>query len=405
MQKPIPRSAVLSWAMYDLANTIFSMNIVSFYFSVWVVNKMGGTDADYSFANAFSMGLMFLSAPVLGALSDQISRRMPFLIFTTVTCVVFTALLGMGGLFLSIVFFIIANYMFQAGLIFYDSLLPVVSTEENRGRVGGLGIGLGYVGSFIGMGSGLLLLNKIGYVGVFRMTALLFFVFALPCFIFVHEPVSDRARQIDLGAMVRGAFQQVFKTIRHAREFPGLLRFLVGRLFYTDPVNTIIVFMGIYVTNEVGFTESEAQVLMLVAIAAAVVGGFIWGVVVDRFQPARSLLWVLISWKVAILGAFLIAVLGLPKALFWGVACLAGISLGGTWAADRPLMLKLAPKEFLGEFYGLYSMVGRFASVVGPLLWGLIVNTLGWGRPAAVFSLLLLLIVAYIILLPLKEKA
>ncbi len=404
MQKAIPRSAVLSWAMYDLANTIFSMNIVSFYFSVWVVNKMGGTDADYSFANAFSMGLMFFSAPILGALSDQISRRMPFLIFTTLTCVFFTALLGIGGLFLSIVFFIIANYMFQAGLIFYDSLLPVVSTEENRGRVGGLGIGLGYVGSFIGMGSGLLLLDKIGYVGVFRMTALLFFVFALPCFIFVREPVSDRGQRIDFGAMVRGAFQQVFKTIRHAREFPGLLRFLVGRLFYTDPVNTIIVFMGIYVINEVGFTENEAQILMLVAIAAAVAGGFLWGSIVDRFQPARSLLWVLISWKIAILGAFFIAVLDLPKVLFWPVACLAGISLGGTWAADRPLMLKLAPKEYLGEFYGLYSMVGRFASVVGPLLWGLIVNTLGWGRPAAVFSLFLLLVIAYIILKPLKEN-
>lgn len=404
MQKAIPRSAVLSWAMYDLANTIFSMNIVSFYFSVWVVNKMGGTDADYSFANAFSMGLMFFSAPILGALSDQISRRMPFLIFTTLTCVLFTALLGIGGLFLSIVFFIIANYMFQAGLIFYDSLLPVVSTEENRGRVGGLGIGLGYVGSFIGMGSGLLLLDKIGYVGVFRMTALLFFVFALPCFIFVREPVSDRGQRIDFGAMVRGAFQQVFKTIRHARESPGLLRFLVGRLFYTDPVNTIIVFMGIYVINEVGFTENEAQILMLVAIAAAVAGGFLWGSIVDRFQPARSLLWVLISWKIAILGAFFIAVLDLPKVLFWPVACLAGISLGGTWAADRPLMLKLAPKEYLGEFYGLYSMVGRFASVVGPLLWGLIVNTLGWGRPAAVFSLFLLLVVAYIILKPLKEN-
>ena len=404
MQKAIPRSAVLSWAMYDLANTIFSMNIVSFYFSVWVVNKMGGTDADYSFANAFSMGLMFFSAPILGALSDQISRRMPFLIFTTLTCVFFTALLGIGGLFLSIVFFIIANYMFQAGLIFYDSLLPVVSTEENRGRVGGLGIGLGYVGSFIGMGSGLLLLDKIGYVGVFRMTALLFFVFALPCFIFVREPVSDRGQRIDFGAMVRGAFQQVFKTIRHAREFPGLLRFLVGRLFYTDPVNTIIVFMGIYVINEVGFTENEAQILMLVAIAAAVAGGFLWGSIVDRFQPARSLLWVLISWKIAILGAFFIAVLDLSKVLFWPVACLAGISLGGTWAADRPLMLKLAPKEYLGEFYGLYSMVGRFASVVGPLLWGLIVNTLGWGRPAAVFSLFLLLVIAYIILKPLKEN-
>ena len=146
---------VVAWALYDLANTIFSMNIVSLYFSLWVVNVMHGSDSDYGNANAFSMLLMFLSAPALGALSDQAKRRMPFLVITTVVCVVFTSLLGLGGLAWSLVFFVIANYMFQAGLIFYDALLPVVSTEENRGKIGGFGIGLGYMGSFIGVGSGL----------------------------------------------------------------------------------------------------------------------------------------------------------------------------------------------------------------------------------------------------------
>ncbi len=196
------RRSVLSWALYDLANTIFSMNIVSLYFSLWVINEMGGIDADYGNANSISMALMFFTAAILGALSDQAGRRKPFLIVTTLTCVGFTAMLGTGGLLPSLVLFIVANYMFQAGLIFYDSLLPVVSTEANRGKVGGLGVGLGYMGSFIGVGSGLLLLSRIGYTGIFRLSAVLFLLFALPCFFFVKEPGRlDKVRK-GLGGIV-----------------------------------------------------------------------------------------------------------------------------------------------------------------------------------------------------------
>jgi UMF1 family MFS transporter len=339
--------SVISWALYDLANTVFSMNIVSLYFGLWVVNAMGGTDANYGNANSLSMALLFLSAPILGALSDQAGRRMPFLVVTTLLCVSFTALLGIGGLALSLLFFVIANYMFQGGLIFYDSLLPVVSTEENRGRVGGLGIGLGYMGSFIGVGSGLLLLDRIGYTGIFRLSAALFLVFAIPCFLFVKEPATHGARR--LGHLVRAAIDQTYtrglRTITnwrryfaiwgvlglaqgllamllvalagttpawwyaivgiavgllqsivlmpvvapllHATKYRGLPRFLAGRVFYTDPINTVIVFMGIYVTNEVGFSETEAQILLLVYIVFAVVGGLAWGVDVDRIGPKR----------------------------------------------------------------------------------------------------------------------
>ena len=87
--------SIFSWAFYDLGNTIFSVLIVSFYFGLWVVSdEVGGTDSDYGYANAASMGLVFLTAPLIGALSDQARRRMPFLFVTTLLCVAFTALLG-----------------------------------------------------------------------------------------------------------------------------------------------------------------------------------------------------------------------------------------------------------------------------------------------------------------------
>lgn len=390
---------VISWALYDLANTMFSMSIVSLYFSLWVVNVMGGTDELYANANAFSMALMFLTAPILGAISDQASRRMPFLVASTLICVVFTALLGTVGLYGSLILFVVANYAFQAGLIFYDSLLPEVSTPENRGRVGGLGIGLGYMGSFIIVGLGLMIVKEQTHeelVTMFRLTALLFLLFALPCFIFVKER-TRRTKGIS-AEVIRGAIFQVRHTIAHAQQFPGLVRFLIGRIFYTDPVNTIIVFMGVYVTNEVGFTAFEAQLLLLTAIAASVIGGFVWGAVVDRIGPKRALFMVLSLWSVTILLAAAIPVLGLPKGLFWVAGAMAGVALGGTWAADRPWMLILSPPRYVGEFYGLYSMVGRFAAIIGPFTWGVIVDRLGWGRPAAVFTMFFLVVIAMFIL-------
>ena len=452
------RLSILSWALYDLANTTFSINIVSLYFSLWVVNQMGGADADYGYANSFSMALLFFTAPILGAFSDQAGRRKPFLVVTTLLCVTMTALLGAGGLAFSLALFIGANYMFQGGLIFYDALLPAVSTEENRGRVSGLGIGLGYLGSFIGVATGLLFLDRIGYTGIFRATALLFLLFALPCFLFVREPLLHSAGS--LARVVRGAFSQTYgrgiRTIDnwpryfalwaaigvaqgalavllvalagrqplawflligalaglveslvllpvvgpmlHATRYRGLARFLVGRVFYTDPINTLIVFMGIYAINEVGFSQGETQGLLLISIAVAVAGGILWGVVVDRIGPKRALNIVLVMWMAALAAVALIALLDLSRWLFWGVATVAGVALGGTWAADRPYLLRLAPPQFVGEFYGLYAMVGRFAAIIGPFLWGYVADTLGLGRPAAVLSLLVFIVIAFVIM-------
>lgn len=394
---------VLSWALYDLANTIFSMNIVSYFLSVWVIEVQGGTDTLWATANSVSMLAMLLTAPFLGAASDRVGRRLPFLLVSTLACVGLTALLGIPGVVGTIVLYMFANYAFQAGLVFYDALLPVVSTPENRGRVSGLGVGLGYVGSFLGVGLGTLLLTRFDYIAVFRLTAALFLVFSLPVFLFVKEPVRVRAAARH-GDPFLGAVRQVADTIRNVRRYRGLGRFLIGRAFYTDAANTLIVFLGVYVIQEVGYSETVTPILLLVAIAAGVVGGFIWGPVVDRQGPKRTLEWVLWLWMVVFGVAALAPVLGLPRWIFWGIACGAGVALGGTWSADRPLMLTLSPPARIGEFYGLYSMVGRFAAVVGPLIWALVAEGLGWGRPASVAVLGLMIVIAWLVLRPVDDR-
>jgi UMF1 family MFS transporter len=403
--------SVGSWALYDLANTIFSMNIVSLYYSLWVVNVMGAGDSAYGYANSISMAIIFVASPLLGALTDQAPRRMPFLVFSTAICVTFTFLLGSAGVMQSLAYFVIANIAYQAGLQFYDALLPEVSTEENRGRVGGLGVGVGYIGSFIGVGLGFIMMTGVDaqplpvqserYAQVFRLTAVLFLVFSIPCFLFVRERIKP-GRHFSL-ASVGAAARQVQQTIRSTSRYPGLVRFLVGRVFYTDAVNTVIVFMSIYVTNEVGFNTQKAQLVVLVAIVFASVGGFLWGRLVDRIGPKRTLDYVLALWVVVFLWAAGVGLLNLPPDTFWPVPILAGLGLGGTWAADRPYMLRLTPPARVGEFYGLYGMVGRFSAITGPFVWAFVSETLGLGRPAAILTLLVGIVIAYFILRPVSD--
>lgn len=400
----ITRRAVWGWAIFDLANTIFSINIISLQFSLWVVQDQGAKDSYYMIANSISMALIFVSASFLGALSDQTPRRLPLLMATTFGCCSLTAMLGLGGLSTSLGVFILANFLFQAGLIFYDTLLPSVSTPENQGWVSGLGLGVGYIGSMIGIAIGLTVLHfdPDGRVWVFRLTALAFFVFSLPCFVFVRERPRPDSHGFTLAAL-RATVPKVKEAIATARRSPDIKRFLVSHLLYADAANTMIASLGIYATKQIGFTDEEVQFVLLIGIVTAIGGALLTGRMVDTMGPKRALLRVLTAWIVL---AFLIAGIGiweLPKELFWAVAILAGLTLGGTWSADRPFIFRLSRPHEIGQIYGLYAMVGRFASMLGPLVWSLIVDGLGYGRPIAVMALGGFIVAALIVLLPVDD--
>lgn len=397
-----PRTGTAGWIILDLGNTLFSQNMISNYFPVWVVGVMDGSDGQISLVNTIVMALMLAVGPVLGAVSDRLPRRLPILMATLSACCLLTLFVG-GDLVVSLAVFLVANLLFQAGLVIYDALLPAVSTPENRGRVGGTAVGLGYLGSLVGIGLGFVVLSRGGdYQTLFRLTAVGYLLLALPCFFWLQEPPRAVPRLAPL-AVAKGAFRDVADTARRARDYPDLVRFLIGRAFYAEAANTIGIFMAVYLTVQLGFTSEQKDRLLLVAIVAAVGGGFFWGRVVDRIGPRDSLLRVLVVWSLALT---LIAATGfewIPHDWLWGIAPLAGFALGGTWASDRPLMISLAPPEYLGQFYGLYALAGRFAALVGPLIWALIVDVLGLGRPVALVVLLGFVLIALVILRPLPS--
>lgn len=417
----IPTRAVVSWVLYDLANTIFSMGVVSAYFSVWVRDEVGAQRADsvYGVITAVSMGIIFFSSPLLGAMTDRARRRMPFLVVSTIVCVFFTALLARFGFYITALFFVIANVAYQAGLQFYDAMLPEVSHEGNRGRISGIGVGVGYLGSYIAIGLGMdFAFGSEDKPFLFLMISIFFLLFALPCFIFVKERGNPHPREVFSLKMLRESTGETIRTIRSGRDYPGLVRFLVGRIFYTDPINTVISIMMLYTINvaeHTGLTHDQGEEtgkrIMMTAITFAVVGGFLWGWLVDRWGPKRTLNYVLYLWTGVFLLAAAVGIVGLPLSMLYVVACSAGVALGGVWAADRPYMLRLTPPDRIGEFYGLYGMVGRFSAITGPLIWAIVtrltITMLGIspqiGQGIGVLVLLALIVVSYVILQPVSD--
>jgi UMF1 family MFS transporter len=326
--------------------------------------------------------------------------------------VTFTIMLGRLGYWGTVIAFVLANAAYQAGLQFYDSLLVEVTTEENRGRIGGIGVGVGYLGSYIAVALGFVV-DASDKALLFTLIAIAFLTFALPCFFFVRERGNPRPGKVfDLG-VIAASTRQTIRTLREGDRYPGLVRFLVGRVFYTDAINTVISVMTLYGLNvavHAGQTAENAEqtvrLVMMSAITFAVIGGFVWGRIVDRIGPKRTLDIVLYLWFVTFALASAMGVFGLPLATLWVVSALAGIGLGGIWSADRPLMLRLTPPDRVGEFYGLYGMVGRFSAITGPIIWaavtGLAIHQ--WnleplvGQGLSVFALLVMVIVSWWIL-------
>src|SRR5438128_7255248 len=141
----------VAWSLYDFANTIFSFAVVSSAIGLWLVadSRFGERDGNFvlSVAVVVSVGLNAIVSPILGALSDRGGRRMPFLLFFTVLCIIPTAFIGWSQPVLGVVLFVVSNFGYQAALIYYDSTLKTVSRPETRGRLSGIGVGVGYLGT------------------------------------------------------------------------------------------------------------------------------------------------------------------------------------------------------------------------------------------------------------------
>lgn len=391
----VTRRGTFGWVLYDLANTIFALGVSGLYFPLWVVTVQRWPDSAISVSTATAMTLVIVTAPWIGARSDHRGRRLPYLRRTTLLAVGATLLIAEVPVPPSLVLFVLALVGFHLGSVIYDALLPDVGAEQGLGRISGLGAGVGYLGSFLAVGAGTLVRDAFGYPAVFKTLALLFLLFATPAFFLIGE----RPRPTRSGPPPRAwaALAQLIRSWRKAAGYRGIVRFLVGRFLYTDAINTVILFLAVFAVEEIGFTTGQVEILLPVAISGAVVGGLVTGRVVDRVGPRRALHGILYLWMAALAVGLVAAPYDL-QLLAWGLGAAGGFALGGMGASDRVYMARISPPAAFGEFYGLYATVGRFATVLGPLVWGLMVDLLGLGRLAAMATLLAFLVAARLVL-------
>lgn len=409
--------------MYDWANSAYITTfaaIVAAFFTAVIVPEDGyfGYSGQTLWSAVISIGaiVLFLAMPVLGAIADYTSAKKVFLRFFAW----FGALTTMAIPFVpsgSVVIFLVVVILTQIGFVaanvFYDGFLPDISTDETIDRISSRGYSYGYLGGgiYVLLALVLILLSGDGGVtGLSEETAsriaiggagiwwLLFATFSLRRL--PDETVSDDVPPELAGrptwlALARVGFNRTIDTARKLLGFKQLLLFVLAYLFYNDAVQTVIAVTGAYAEETLDLGTTEIIVAFLITQFVAFFGALGFGMLAGRIGTKGAIMASLVIWGVVAGAAyFLPEGQALP---LYGLAVVVGFVLGGVQALSRSLYGTMIPKEASAEFYGFYSVFSKFSAIWGPLVFAVVSNATGSGRPA-ILSIAAFFVVGFVLL-------
>lgn len=394
---PPTRREIWSWAMFDFANSSYTTVIVTVAFSVYFTNRVapeGRGDFFWGLGISISNLIVLLLSPIVGAIADDSGRKKLFLFATWLTCVIGTALLWFvtpGQVGLGLVLLVISFLGFSFGENLAGAFLPEISTPANIGRISGFGWGLGYFGGLACLVATLPLLDDPSDLRSVRLawvvTALFFFVAALPTFLFLRERVP-RGTKSPL-EYVEAGFARLRATAASVRRFSELARFLAVYVLFYAGLTSVVAFAAIFASRTLGFEQRELTFLFILLQLSAAAGALIFGAVQDRLGSVRTIQMTIVLWVFVCVGTWAcgegaeVVLAGLTgKQLFWGVAMFAGFGIGSLQSASRALVGLFAPPEKSGEFYGFWGFAGKAGYILGPLTFGLISSATGSQRVA-----------------------
>jgi len=412
------RRAVVSWCLYDWANSAFTTLVVTFVYATYftqtfAVDENVGTQL-WSRGIVISSLLIAIASPILGAIADRGGSRRRFLITSTFICIAATSALTFisptqdSAVVIALGVFIIANVAFEIGMVFYNSFLPTLAPPKLIGRISGYGWGLGYAGGLmalvfglfglVGLGGGEPLIRLSTEDGFnIRATNLLvalwFLVFSVPTLLFVRDPARPVTR-----VKITDALKDVAETFRKIQKYREVVKFLIARLVYNDGLITIFAFGGIYAAGTFGMTFQEVIIFAIVINLGAGLGALLFGIVDDKLGGKTTVLFSI----VALAASSLLAVVAPSRAVFWIAGIGIGIFAGPNQAASRSLMGRFVPQRHQAEFFGFFAFSGKATAFLGPLLLGTL--TASFGQRVGVSSVLLFFAVGGVLLMLVNER-
>lgn len=413
---------VSAWVLYDLANTVYAATL-TFLFTPYCEQNFGGLTS-LGVTQTWSMVLAGFSVPLLGVIIDRTRRTGLYLSIATILCVAAMAGWGISQDKAWMLFcFFIANFTYNIGLLFYNSLLPSVASGQRSGLVSGIGTGVGYFGTILVL---IVLLGIEPKSRQFELAAAMFLIGALPCLLLVGDrrpkpPASSS--KVGYGVAMRGAMTSLLTTLRELPRHRALLFFLLANFCLVDVLNTAVLFFGSFTKNVfeqaaqqntlvfLGHTYSGEQGLQdffrlagLCLNALALLFGIGLGTLTDRF-PLRVMQASGIALLFALIGG---AYFGgnSPLGFMLTLVLLGSFGLSGIWTAGRKIVVLLAPQERIGEYFGLYGITVKL-SVIGSTIYAVVKDSAGT-KPAMLAQsaqLLLGLVFLSLVRLPKHRQA
>ncbi|MCK5092920.1 MAG: MFS transporter, partial [Gammaproteobacteria bacterium] len=396
------RKHITVWALYDFANSVYPAVITTAVFSVYYAQTIVGNGeglGDLYWTSVIWVSVLFVAftSPLLGSIADLAGVRKKMMFLYTVLCVVSVALFttlepGMilWGFFLAV----LANIGFEGALVYYNAYLPDIAPPEKQGFVSGLGYGVGYAGSIIGLLIALPLVTRGLYDLTWLSVAVFFAIGSIPAFLYL--PKDSPGERTVTQAAIEG-IKGFRKLVAEVVQLQELRRFLTAFFFYINGVLTVIVCASLFAAGELGFTPQELIYLFLVTQVSALLGAFALARPTDIWGPKRVISLTLILWTSIVISTYFIY----TKPMFFMVTVLAGIGLGAVQAASRSLMASLIPEGKEAEMFGFYAFCGKSSAVLGPFMFGVI--SYGWNRRLAVLAIGLFFLLGFILLQRVKD--
>ena len=415
MQPRYDRKQVLSWAMYDWANSAFATTVMAGFFPIFFKQYWSsGVDPHVSTfylgaANSAAGIAVALLAPLFGSIADCGRNRKVFLCCFAALGVTMTGSLCMvpeGGWAAAAAVYTLAVLGFSGGNVFYDSFLVSVAPREHTDTVSALGYGLGYLGGGLLFALNVAMVLKPELFGFassagavktsFLTVAVWWAFFALPLVFFVRE---DRSDAYGGWRAVRQGLRQLVVTLNKIRSLRNPLLFLIGYWLYIDGVDTIIL-MAVDYGLSIGLDSQGLIIALLITQFVGFPAAIAFGRLGEKLGTKRSIFVGLAVYVAVTVWAYFMR----DQREFYALAIAIGLVQGGVQALSRSLYSRLIPAESAAEFFGFYNMIGKFAAVIGPVLMGLVSSVTGNPR-LAIFSVLALFVSGGLVLYAVRENA
>jgi len=362
---------VWAWSMYDFANSAYTTVVITAVFGAYFVSVVAGNAPWATFAWTAALSVSYaailVTGPLVGAWADAHAAKKTLLALSTVGCVFFTALLyyaGPGAVALSLALIVLSNYFFGTGENLIAAFLPELADSRALGRVSGWGWSFGYLGGLVALGICLAYILSSGRPAgesvpvTMLITAAFFVLAAAPTFLFLRERAVPQR--------MASPWKRLLETARNAAAYRDLRRFLFCILFYQAGITAVISLAAIYAEQAMKFTTQQTITLILVVNITAALGAFGFGYLQDAIGHVRAMALILGGWIVMIATAYFAD----DAPTFWVAANLAGLCMGSSQAAGRAIVGYLSPRSREAEFFGLWGLAVKAASIFGPLTYG-----------------------------------